>query len=180
MTEPQPKKTSLRDRWPLHERRQPRPPMSRRLGLILWALALLFVTGVFFIADNAGDKADNEIKHRQNADIQTSRIICDRQDTGLRLSYESRQFIATNDRILQRLIALSVNPKAIEESEAQRGPLTERQQRFILVFRKQAAKLGRQVKRIEKTREELKGQINALDCNQIPPPEPKDEPERVG
>lgn len=173
MTEPEPKKTGLRDRWPLHERRKPRPPLSRRLGLILWAVALVFVTAVFFIADNAGDKADNEIVARQEADTATNRVICVRQDTGLRLSYESREFIATNDRVLRRLIALSVNPKAIEESEAQRGPLTERQQRVVTIFKRQADKLGHQITRIDRTRQDLKNQINALDCDEIPPPEPK-------
>lgn len=69
----EPEKTSLWERfkhavgwtrklppWPIVERRTPRPPLSRRLSLILTALTIGYTTFVFAQADEALDKVEAE------------------------------------------------------------------------------------------------------------------------
>lgn len=167
MTEPAKKK---KPGWPLHERRTPRPPMSRRLGLILAAVVLLYVTFVFYQADKALDRVDQEAISREEDDAKTLQLICQRQDTGLRLSLESREFISKNDEVLLTLVNVSIAP----ESLAENGPLTERQKKALAIFQEQAAELESQITRIDATRDELKKQLAALDCKSIPPPDDKD------
>jgi hypothetical protein len=159
----------VRPGWPMIERRNPPEPMSRRLAIILAALLVGYTTFVFARADSAHEETRAEAQVRQDNDQATLRLICRRQDAGLRLSNESREFIATTDTVLRNLVLVSISPQAL----AEQGPLNERERQALQAFRDAAEQLQDQVVRVEETRGQLQKQIARLDCNEIPPPQSK-------